>query len=54
MNTALYALRALQIGLTISDLELLTYGMVIDMCTEYGNDQCTYDQVATQADFDRF
>ena len=54
MNTALCVLRALQIGLSIADLELLSYGMVMDMLTEYGNDQCHYDRVADQADFDRF
>ena len=54
MNTALYVVRALQIGLSIADLEFFTYGAVIDLLTETGNDNCEYDQVAEQSDFDRF
>lgn len=36
------------------DLELLTIGMVTDMLTEACNDECDYDYLATQEDFDRF
>lgn len=54
MNTALYILRALQTGLTLNDLELLDYGMVMDILTESANDNYKYKPVATQADFDRF
>ena len=54
MNTALYLLRALQIGLRLSDLECLTYGTVMDLVTESGNDQAEYTVLADQSDFDRF
>lgn len=54
MTTGLYLLRAFQMGLHMTDLEGLTYGQVIDMMTESANDNETYSQVATQADFDRF
>lgn len=54
MNTALYTLRALQIGLRITDLALLDYGMVLDIITESSNDNYKYKPVATQADFDKF
>lgn len=54
MNTAIYILRALQVGLSIEDIEQLSVGMVYDILTEYGNDSCEYDQKATQADFDKF
>lgn len=54
MNTALYILRALQAGLTLSDFEVLDYGMVIDVITEQGNDNYKYKPVATQADFDKW
>lgn len=54
MNLAVYLLRAAQLGLSMADLSLLDVGTVLDMAVEAGNDQCDYDQVAEQADFDRF
>lgn len=53
-NTALYLLRCTELGLHDQDLESLTYGMVIDMLTEKGNDGVEYKEVATQDDFDKF
>lgn len=47
-------LRCVQIGLSMSDLDFLDYGMVIDMMTERQNDDYKYKELATQADFDRF
>lgn len=41
-------------GLRVSELELLDYGMVLDMMTEAGNDNAEYQSLATQDDFDRF
>ena len=40
--------------MSIRDLEMLDYGMVLDMFTEAANDGYDYPQVATQDDFDRF
>ena len=54
MTTALFLLRCLQIGLSLRDLDLLTIGMVNDMYAESRNDDVTYDEVATQDDFDNF
>jgi len=54
MTVGLYMLRCYQIGLRMSDLEQLNYGDVLDMMIEHGNDNCEYQQLATQADFDRF
>lgn len=54
MSTALFLLRAVQLGISASDLELFTIGMVMDMCTEALNDQEDYCVLATQDDFDRF
>ncbi len=54
MNTPLFLLRTVQIGLKLSDLELLDFGTVMDMCTEYDNDSYEYKEVATQEDFDKF
>ena len=54
MNTALFLLRCVQIGLSLSDLDALDYGTVIDMIIESGNDNSQYRQLATQDDFDSF
>lgn len=52
-NTATYLLRCVQLGLRDDDMEHLTYGMVIDMFTESGNDTIEYPYLATQEDIDR-
>lgn len=54
MTTALFLLRCIEMGISISDLDLLTIGMVNDIWTEKGNDGVSYDNLATQEDFDRF
>ena len=54
MTTALFLLRAAQLGIPMRDLELLTIGMVTDMMIEANNDTCEYNQLPTQEDFDRF
>ena len=55
MSTALFLLRAVQLGISIRDLDLLTVGMVFDMAAESINDQeGDYARVATQDDIDAF
>lgn len=54
MTTPLFLLRCTEIGISITDLDLLTIGLVLDMWTEKGNDSVTYQKVALQEDFDRF
>ena len=54
MTTPLFLLRCEQIGLSLSDLDLLTIGMVNEMFIEKENDEATYEYKATQDDFDRF
>ena len=54
MNTAVFLLRAVQLGVSLSDLDLLTIGMVNDMYTEQLNDEAKYPMKATQQDFDSF
>lgn len=62
MTTELFMLRAVQVGLRISDLDLLDYGMVLNMLSENNKD---YDNAinntgdnsvrdANQADVDKF
>lgn len=54
MNTAVYLLRAAQLGLSMMDLENLEEGMVVDMMTESANDTAEYKEMASQEDMDRF
>jgi len=54
MTTPLFLLRCVQIGLSLSELDLLTIGVVNDMFTEKENDSFKYDSLATQEDFDQF
>lgn len=54
MTTPLFMLRAVQMGISVSDLDLLTIGLVMDMFTESQNDSYKYPDMATQGDFDRF
>lgn len=54
MTVSLFLLRAIQIGLSMADLDCLEYGAVIDMMTESANDSCEYRQLASQEDFDKF
>ena len=55
MTTPLFLLRCKQLGLSMTELYLLTIGLINDMFTEHENDE--YDgwhDVAGQADFDSF
>jgi hypothetical protein len=46
-------MRALQAGLSLSDLDALDVGAVLDILTEGANDGAEYNRVATQEDMDR-
>ncbi len=55
MTTALLHLRAVQLGISIGELDLLTIGMLNDMFAELSNDRDgSYAQLATQEDMDIF
>lgn len=54
MTTPLFLLRCVQLGLSMSDLDLLTIGLLNDMFTEKENDSFAYPYQPTQEDFDRF
>lgn len=54
MTTPLFLLRAVELGLSVYDLSLLTIGLVNDMFTEKANDDWRYKEIATQKDFDEF
>ena len=52
MTAGLLLLRALQVGLKIDDLTMITMGELLDLCTEQANDSAKYDYLATQEDID--
>ena len=54
MTTALFLLRCTEVGLSMSDLDDLTVGMVNDMFVEKANDNYDWKELASQDDFDRF
>ena len=47
-------LRAIQLGLSLNELDELEEGFVLDMIIESANDQEPYRRVASQSDFDSF
>lgn len=54
MTTPLFLLRCVQLGISLSELELLTIGLVNDMFTERERDDWNgWVQLATQEDMDR-
>ena len=54
MSVALFLLRCTEVGLSMSDLDELTVGMVNDMFVEKSNDSYDWKEIASQEDFDRF
>lgn len=54
MTTALFLLRCVEIGISLSDLDEIETGTVLDMYIEKSNDNEEYPDIATQDDFDRF
>ncbi len=54
MTTPLFLLRAVQLGVSIQDMDLLTIGLIMDMYTESTNDSAKYPALATQEDFNKF
>ncbi len=55
MTTPLFLLRCVQLGISLSELNLLTIGIINDMFTERENDDFKgYSTLASQEDFDKF
>ncbi|MCM1007912.1 MAG: hypothetical protein NC485_08260 [Ruminococcus flavefaciens] len=55
MTTPLFLLRCVQLGISLSELELLTIGLVNDMYSERERDDYSgWKEIAAQDDFDRF
>lgn len=51
---SMFMLRCAELGLSFTDLDTMTVGMVIDMLIERGNDHEKYPIKATQDDIDSF
>ncbi len=54
MTTPLFLLRCVELGISLSELDLLTIGIVNDMFTERENDDYNYPIKADQAAMDAF
>jgi len=54
MSVAIFMLRCFQMGIHIDELDDMDSGLIMDMITESGNDNCEYPEIATQDDFERF
>ena len=55
MTTALFLLRCKQLGLSMTELDSLTIGLINDMFTERENDDYDgWSELAGQFDFDSF
>ena len=55
MTTPLFLLRCKQLGLSMTEVDLLTIGLIYDMFTERENDDyCGWHELAGQSDFDAF
>ena len=53
INTAVYFLRAKQIGLSMDDLEQIDIGFMFDLMIEADNDRYDYPLTADQGDIDQ-
>lgn len=53
MTTPLLLLRAVQLGVHISEMDLLTIGEINDMYTEMQRDEEPHDQIASQDDMEK-
>ena len=54
MTTALFMLRCVELGINITDLDLLTIGSVNDMFMEKSRDSIEWREQASQSDMDKF
>lgn len=54
MTTALFLLRCKEVGLSLTELDEISVGMVNDMFVEKSNDNYEWTEIASQDDFDRF
>lgn len=53
-NSAVFYLRAKQLGLSFDEMDALDVGDIYDLITEQNNDSFQYPYEATEADFKNF
>lgn len=53
MTSALLILRAKQVGFTIDEIDSLTWGQVMDVILESGNDNYKYPIKGTKSDYEK-
>ena len=53
MTPALFILRGIQVGLTIDEMDALSWGQVLDLITEADNDRHKYPKQGTTEDYNR-
>lgn len=53
-NSAVFYLRAKQLGLSFDEMDALDVGDIYDLITEQNNDSYKYPYEATEADFKNF
>jgi hypothetical protein len=53
MTSALTVLRGLQIGLSLDDMDALTWGQLMDIIVEQSNDSYKYPVKGTTEDYNR-
>ena len=54
MTTPLFLLRCIQLGISLSELDMLTIGIVNDMFNERERDEYEWVELATEADMEKF
>lgn len=54
MTTPLFLLRCKQLGLLLTELDMLTIGLINDMFSERERDDEDWVEIGTQADMDSF
>lgn len=54
LNTPLFMLRCVELGLSVNELDNYDMGFIFDMLTEKANDSYDYPLKPRQEDFDRF
>ena len=53
MTSALIILRGKQVGFTLDEMDELTWGQLMDVIIESGNDNFKYPKQGTKEDFNR-
>ncbi len=54
MTTALFLARCVEVGISISGLDLFTIGMVLDIWSEKASDSVKYSKIVGEAEFDTY